>query len=469
MIVLRIVIFLIAFAPFVSLAQDTLKLTISEVLFNVSRYHPVAKRAQLLVLSAEGNLIMAKGAFDPTLGLGFSEKELNKKNYWSQFGTEIKVPTRWGVEFKSGFDRADGMFVNDSEETSIDGMMYAGISIPLGRRLLTDERRTALKQATIYKTAAEFDQKTIINELYTNVISDYLNWCESYNKYITYLEAAELANIRLNAVRRGFILEERSAPDTLEAYLQYQSRQVSSNDALADMVKNYFALEAHLWDENGKPLAPSLTAFVIPESIDSILPVKTNLPITEEMFNENHPMLNSAFEQLKALDAEHKLKTELLKPQADFHYNFLQEPFYNGNSVLSGISPNNYKIGISVYMPLFLRKERGSLQITRIKLESKKLDIIIKQRELWTKFKAATRQTEVYAQQLNEVKKMAANYDRLLQVENIKFNLGESSLFMINAREVKVIDARIKVIDTSIKLLLTQLNAASLAGLAAEQ
>ena len=48
---------------------------------------------------------------------------------------------------------------------------------------------------------------------------------------------------------------------------------------------------------------------------------------------------------------------------------------------------------------------------------------------------------------LDEQQRMVENYERLLEGERIKFNNGESSIFLINSRENKRILAEIKLIE----------------------
>ena len=49
-----------------------------------------------------------------------------------------------------------------------------------------------------------------------------------------------------------------------------------------------------------------------------------------------------------------------------------------------------------------------------------------------------------YAEQVQQVEAIVTNYKTLLQGEERKFALGESSLFLVNSREQKLIDARLK-------------------------
>ena len=64
---------------------------------------------------------------------------------------------------------------------------------------------------------------------------------------------------------------------------------------------------------------------------------------------------------------------EQLKPRLDLEYNFLGSGFdftYNKgtDAAIRNLITENYKVGVNFEMPLFLRKERGKLQQTDIKL-----------------------------------------------------------------------------------------------------
>ena len=48
-------------------------------------------------------------------------------------------------------------------------------------------------------------------------------------------------------------------------------------------------------------------------------------------------------------------------------------------------------------------------------------------------------QIELYAE-------VSANYARLLEAENEKFRIGESSIFLLNSREQKLLEAQLKLI-----------------------
>ncbi len=144
--------------------------------------------------------------------------------------------------------------------------------------------------------------------------------------------------------------------------------------------------------------------------------------------------------KLKQLSVEKKFKQDKLKPKVNVNYNplFTAENF-NGNYL------NNYKWGVSVGFPIFLRKERGDLQLTKIKIENTNFDNLNKRIELRNKTKAAINEYTIYIKQITIYSKNLVNYERLWQSEKRLFESGESSLFMINSREMSYINAQIKL------------------------
>ena len=105
----------------------------------------------------------------------------------------------------------------------------------------------------------------------------------------------------------------------------------------------------------------------------------------------------------------------------------------------------NYKWGLNFSFPLLLRKEQGKMQQVKLKqqmasnkLEQKKAELEAKIGNYYNEQQTTARQVELYEQ-------IVQNYNRLLEAEQIKFNLGESSVFLLNTREQKLIEAQIKL------------------------
>lgn len=124
--------------------------------------------------------------------------------------------------------------------------------------------------------------------------------------------------------------------------------------------------------------------------------------------------------------------------------NFNYNPLFDAKNLSSGFQ-NNYKWGLVVMFPLLFRKERADLQLTKIKIENTTYETRNKRNELLNKVKATFIEFNTFKNQIDLYSKNVLNYKSLWQSEKRLFDSGESSLFMINSREMSYINAQIKL------------------------
>ena len=62
-------------------------------------------------------------------------------------------------------------------------------------------------------------------------------------------------------------------------------------------------------------------------------------------------------------------------------------------------------------------------------------------------------EVENYNEQISLAEQNLNNYEKLLKAEEIRFENGESSIFLINSRENKKIDAQEKLINLKAKVI----------------
>nr|MBP8074100.1 TolC family protein [Bacteroidia bacterium] len=102
--------------------------------------------------------------------------------------------------------------------------------------------------------------------------------------------------------------------------------------------------------------------------------------------------------------------------------------------------------------PLFLRKQRSYLELTRIELQQVSLKQEQKEVEIKNKNAAIAQQLDATARQVGLYDEMVTNYRRLVDAEMERFQLGESSIFLINSREQKLIEAELKLNELKAKV-----------------
>ena len=210
------------------------------------------------------------------------------------------------------------------------------------------------------------------------------------------------------------------------------------------------ALQSFLWSEGLIPL--ELDSLTVPEEIDAV--VTTNS--TYLTFGDTdallaaHPALTLTESQLAQLAVERRWKAEMLKPIVDVKYNALTtRP--NDNLEFGAFNENERVFGVDVEFPLFLRKERGGLKMADLKIQDKRFDLENKRLNLRLKFERDRDSWDILEQQYLNISSNADDAQQLLQSERQLFNFGESSLFLVNSRELSYISALTKAISSLAK------------------
>jgi len=422
-------------------------LTQEQMIRYVKEYHPVSVQGKLLVRRGEKTLNRARGNFDPKIQGTLDQKQFASKEYYHLVNGGLKIPTWYGVEFKSGFEQNRGAFLNPENNNPTGGLFYAGVSVPVGRGLMIDERRSALQQARIYADATNSERVIMMNDLLFDAIKSYWKWVEAWNRYLVYEESLELTKTRFEAVKQSYLLGDIPAVDTLESYIQIQNREMNRNQARIHYRNQTLDLSNFLWFENNVPLV--VTDSLTPPLYDLIdtAPLVSADSIGEFIRNleATHPLVQIYDYKLLSVSVEQRMKAEALKPTLNVNYNMLNEPV--GSDIVSNITTQNYKWGLELSFPLFLRKERNDLQLTRIKQTDTEMQRQQKLLEIQNKLRTYYNEQSNLEEQVNLFTDAAENYNRLLTAEQEKFAAGESSLFLINSREISLIQARLKLIE----------------------
>lgn len=445
----KLLLVFIFFCPAV-FAQDTAQVFGPDAFaFYVKKYHPLSRQAALIQDRAESQLRLARGGFDPKLYTVLEEKNYSDKNYFSLLDAGLKVPTWFGLELKAAYQQNAGNFLNPENEVPLNGLFLAGADISLLQGMFIDERRAMLRQSKLFMSYSDNEQLVALNNLMLEAFDAYWNWVNDYQQLKVHQKAVLLAEVRYKALIQSFIQGDHPAIDTLESYIQYQSRLYNVADAEIAVQKSRLHMSTFLWYENETPLeisdsvrAPELNSIASINAIDSLRKLAL-------IIDDNHPLLKQYDLKLAQLDVERRLKAEKLKPQLNVNYNFLNEPV---NPIpFDGTDFSNVKWGVNFSFPIFIRKERGDLALSKIKIREADLGRDLKAYDLRNKSNAINNELGNQKIQLDLYRTVVFNYGRLLEAERQKFDNGESSVFLINARELSLIQAELNFISLGAK------------------
>lgn len=440
------IVFVLLFSFAGAFAQESNSiLTYEEFNEIVRQHHPMAVQADLIKQKGDATVQMARGGFDPKIGTDVSQKQFNGDQYYSLIDAGLKVPTWFGIEAYAGYEQNGGVYLNPENYTSGGGLVYAGLSLPVGRGLFIDERRAALRSAQIYQKGTKVEQRLMMNELLYEAGKAYWKWFEKYQAFQVYQEALELAQFRFNAVKQEAEAGDKPAIDTLEAGIQVQNRQLALQQSELDFKNASAMLGIFLWQNGQIPLELEETTIPVDKNTVQLQTTEGLLLDRMDSLIAYHPYLQQYRFKIDQLKIDRRMKIENLKPQLDLKYNALSQVV--GASPFSDLSINNYQWGLQFSMPIPLRKERGALKLAKLKIRNAELDVVDTQAQIGFKINAALNEWNTTREQTSLYRRTVEDYLGLLQGERDKFGAGESSLFMVNSRELGYINAQIKYLE----------------------
>ena len=412
----------------------------------VKKHHPIVFRAQMKAEQGERGVQGAKGGFDPILGGDVKQKYFADKQYYSHINGYLKVPTWFGLSAEAGFNQTDGVFLNPEARLPENGLWYAGLNLELGNGLLMDQRRAELRKAQLFEQATQLERRVMTNQLVNDATISYWKWAKAYEILRVYREALKAAEIRLNAVKSFVEYGERPQIYATEAAMQYQSRLLNFQEALLDWQNASLKLEVFLWDQG-----------VVPLELDGGVPnlISTGIDSESVLFDMNtiiagHPLVELNDLQIASQRIDLRLKREYLKPKLSLQYRALNEPVAEG--FFSDYNVANYTWGAKVSYPIFTRRERADVKIGELKIESQEYKGAEISAKLEYELGAARNTIENLLVQYTVIEETIGAASQLLEAEETLFNNGESSLFMINSRELKYLEVRVKQVELASKV-----------------
>jgi outer membrane protein TolC len=412
--------------------------------------HPIAKQAGLLSEEARAKVMQAWGSFDPALKSHFGRKIFGNTEYYNNWSNELKVPL-WlaGADLKIGYDRFVGKYTNPETRTGVPGLAGVGLSVPIGQGFLIDARRNTLRQSKVMVNYAEAEQIKLINKVWFDAVKDYWNWYYAYQQYTLIREGLDLASRRFQALRSQTLLGDKPAIDSVEAAITVQERSLQLEKIKVDLLNSRLILSNHLWSDQLEPL--ELPENSVPQYADQNVTATGRIRVDTLLSYaaNDHPELLLLKNKGLQLQLERNYRREMLKPKLNVSASLLTSRTDFGSYVPDyyDFRWSNYKLGVDFSLPLFLRAERGKLQEIKVKQMSLAFDVRQTGRVIQTNILSSYNALRAYESQLAIQLQSIANQQILVSGELAKFELGESTLFVINSRETKLIDMRIKMAE----------------------
>jgi outer membrane protein TolC len=435
---MRIIAFLLLITTSFTYGQNNLnELTFEEFLGYVKKSHPLVKQADLKITEAQAKLMKARGGFDPKLEANYDEKQYIDKNYYSFFNGSFKIPTWYGIEIKAAFDNNEGIYINPENTLPNSGLTSLGISVPIGQGLWINERMADLRKAKIYQKVNEAERKIMLTNILYEASQSYINWKRSYDEVKLYEDYLKNASIRYEGVTILIQEGDKPAIDSVEAGITVKSRLLNLENASLKLLKAKLTLSNYIWSEDNVPL--ELEENIQPQSkIEKEFLFALNIDDFQNFNIENHPKIEALNRKIDILNVETKLYANSLLPKLNVNYNYISEPRAFDNYQL-----NDYKLGVNFAFPLFLRKERANLKLAKIKVSESTFVLNFEQQALVSKIAAQKGEINSFEKQIKLNIELVNSYSLMLNAEERLFEMGESSLFLINSRENSLVTSQL--------------------------
>lgn len=425
-------------------------LTIEELIRAIDLYHPKLRGADATRRIASAKRLEKQGAFDPVVFAGYDylrfNTELDPKTLRGKSASSnladvgIEFLTRSGLKIGGGARYNLGKIKAPFSPTGDSGEYFMSFKMPLLRGFRVNEKAAAEQQAFLGEPLAEAEFQQTRLELILKATESYWDWVAARQKLDVADNLLALARFRAGAVSDRVKAGDLPEIDRVEAELEVQRREGARVKADRDLQKTAFKLSLFLWSPNGLP-SPVPAAANAPSSIAA--PIQ----YSDEQASFGQRIALDRRPELKALAINNDITEIDLDLARNQRLPALDLVFSPGRDTGLGSIGNTVKAGASFSVPLRQRTADGRIAQARLKLEKLALDVANERQRITTEvldaISAINTATTRYLAALAEV-----NLARQLEEgERARFDLGDSTLFLVNQRERATAEARVKLIE----------------------
>jgi cobalt-zinc-cadmium efflux system outer membrane protein len=416
-------------------------LTLEALLESVNKSYPPLRAALLERPLAEAEVLNQQGRFDlvlrtrlETQNFGFYQNE--------RFDIGIDQPTTlWGATLFSGYSVSHGRYpdYDGKAVTNEAGQYRAGARVPLARDRAIDNRRADLGKARIGLRLADLsiDQQRLT--ILQSATRRYWDWVAAGRRLLIANTLLDVAlgrdSILTEAVKIG-ALPQFEQLDNQRIVLQRRNNVVEARRSLENAA---IELSLFLRDDQGQPVVADagklLPGFPDPAEL-------TENQIFEDMtvaLNRRPDVLRFLF-QRDQVEIDKRLAQNQRLPNVDLFTEYLRE--FGAGPVKRG--PNDLRVGILFDLPLQRRQATARLENAearlgqiRQRLQFQRDQVSADVRDAASAVRAAYERSLVLTQELQITRDVEA-------AERLRFELGDSTLFVLNLREQATAEAAIR-------------------------
>lgn len=381
---------------------------------------------------AKEQLNFEEGVYDTKLLARYDEKEYPDSTA-TYYTASLEKPTESGIDLTAGYRYAYGVQEYNNIKTGEDGEFIAGAKIPIIAVLnKIDERRVRVGLAKMDVEKREYEFQESMRAFYFKLLSEY--YLLLRNKSLFDISEEMLKKVEK---RRSFLesnVEKGNLPEI--ALLEASQQVIQTQQSLRTQEAAYQNKLIELLTLLGLSKDRFLSLYHLP-----------SLELQEENLASLAESLSTA-EQNRA-DFQ-IISTEVQKLHLENKDNE-RKKYPELNLGLYGVQDMNnesgFKLSLDMSFPLARTQQRAkSAQIQeRLKLIHNEKDMLLL--ELKRDLKNIINSTNAVEKNLKSAKEELILLERLESAERRKYELGSSTLFLLNQREMLTMQAKRKLTD----------------------
>jgi len=410
-------------------------LTLQSVLTRVEEGHPLLKGSHTEKIVASGKLLRALGEFEPTIVNDWELERVSKQNSTESAGfndTFIEMRHKSGVRGFAGFRAGIGDVGVADLGFGTSNQPLLGIAIPLLRGLNINPAHAELKKSNLADKQAELEIQQTRQELYFGAATQYWNWVAAWKFMEIQKKAVVVAEERLAQLMKQSYAGSIATFDVLEGEQEVQRRRGGLIKAMRKVDEEKLRLALFLWEDDQWNSPNNFKAPLFPPS--QTIYSRHALEKGKQRAANARPELQMVSLEAELNQIDLKLAENNLLPDLTLE----AEPTRKPGEFVLGLG---YRFGVRLSFPFYQRKARGEL----LQKTGKAQRLILLQRYQLKKItldvenahSAVTRAAE----RIKVSKKALFLAKKLEQGERTRFELGATSLLIVNLRERNVLDA----------------------------
>ncbi|MGV3622401.1 MAG: TolC family protein [Archangium sp.] len=429
---------------FVLVALASEPLSLGEVLSSADAMFPSLTAARADVDAAEAEVLASDGAFDPlwkTSATGVPVSGYPQV----RVDSVVEAPTPlWGTRFFGGYRYGAGKFQTyyGGRETWTGGELRAGAAIPVLRNGPIDRRRANQARAALGREIAGLSVEQQRLELARLATVRYWEWVAAGRK-------REIAKSLLNiAVERDSQLRTRAGvgdvaqfdqQDNQRALVQREQSVVSAQRGL-DAAS--FELSLYLRDENGDPLMPKETQ--LPSTLP--LPEDLDAPSPEEVL-ARRPDYQRMLNQKKQAEVELRYAKNQMLPALDIAGVVSQDLGVSPRPEADPLGKTEVEVSALLEVPLLYRAPIGRMRAAEAALARVNAQLRFAADRVSVDLRDAKNAMDAASQRIDWARQEVDVSQKLENGERKRFDLGDSTQFLVNLREQTTVEAQLREVD----------------------